>query len=301
MSNCNCPLCKNHTTQRLFNSTDRTGMTNAIFTVMRCCKCGLFFLIPRPEPYELLALYPQKYEPFRAPFDELNWFWHWTYKRHWAIRSQALQDACPEGGQVLDIGCATGLFLHRLCQNDLWQPIGLDISESALTVARHQGLSVLRGRASRLCVPDDAFDIVTIWEVIEHVLDPAYLLSEIHRVLKPNGILLLSTPNGQSLQACFWRDNWFGWEVPRHVQIFSPSTLRWALGKTGFELVRTLHFPTDKFYFEESFRRWLESRDHTTTARWVPALVALLIWPISKIVDYTPRSSSLVVEARSLP
>lgn len=298
-----CPLCRSSEAGWLFDTTDAMNVTRSAFSVVECGRCGLFSINPRPAHEELLALYPQDYEPFWAPLDEEpNGLRRWLRRRHWGIRCRAVHRARPEGGRLLDIGCATGHFLHELCRDKHWQGVGIDINEGALEVARRQGVNVLLGELTKLSLPPASFDVVTIWEVIEHVPDPAKTLIEIHRILQPGGTLLLSTPNGQSLQARFWREHWHGWELPRHIQVFSSRTLHQLLVEKGFAPVRSLHFPLERFYAVASANRWLRlnHREHALTRSFV-SVVGLTAWPIFRIIDHTRAASSIVLEARAEP
>ena len=129
---------------------------------------------------------------------------------------------------------------------------GVDINDHALAIAFRQGLRVLRGDAGHLGLSSSTFDSVTLWDVIEHVPDMRAMLAEIYRLLKPGATLLISTPNGGSWQARLWGRYWAGWDEPRHLQIFTPQTLRRLLEDKGFKVVRRLSFPMERFYFHAS-------------------------------------------------
>jgi len=83
--------------------------------------------------------------------------------------------------------------------------------------------------------PDDHFDAVTMWHVLEHVHDPRTVLSEVSRILKPNGILLVGVPNFGGFEARFFRDKWFHLDVPRHVTHLTKPSLKQALSANGFQ------------------------------------------------------------------
>jgi 2-polyprenyl-3-methyl-5-hydroxy-6-metoxy-1,4-benzoquinol methylase len=204
---------------------------------------------------------------------------------------------------VLDLGCATGLFLHELCQGGQWQGIGLDINEGALAAARRQAVDVLCGEASDLGLRSGFFDMVTMWDVIEHVPDPIGALAEVYRILRPGGVLLLSTVNGESWQARLWGRHWVGWDVPRHLQVFSSQTLCRLLENTGFEVVRRFSFPMERFYAVESARRYLQvyagGSFRGILQRLMP-LIGMAAWPLFRLVDQVPSASSIVLEAHSV-
>jgi 2-polyprenyl-3-methyl-5-hydroxy-6-metoxy-1,4-benzoquinol methylase len=225
----------------------------------------------------------------------------WARRRHFGYRCQSVRRARLGGGRALDVGCGTGLFLSEMVRRGNWYGVGMDINQRALAVARRQGVPGWCGEAGDLCLSTASIDIVTMWDVLEHVLDPRKTLSEIHRILKPDGVLLLSTPNGRSWQARLWGKSWCGWDVPRHLQVFAPQVLHRFLKEMGFEVVRHLSFPMERFYLVESGRRWLRTYHSAWTepiARWLMPLLGWTIWPVLRLIDRTPSASSIVLEAR---
>jgi len=304
MSQWECPLCGCGEARQLFDSTDLTSASAETWCVVECCGCSLHSLSPRPSRADLLALYPPDYDPFRGPVDdEPSWVRRWLRQRHYALRCQAVRHARPQGGRLLDIGCATGNFAHELCRDGQWKVIGVDVNWRALTVARHQEVPVWCGESDELCLSAASCDVITLWEVIEHVPDPRTTLIEARRILRPGGTLLLSTPNSACWQARLWHRCWAGWEVPRHLQVFSPQTLLRLLRETGFEVIRRVFFPMERFYAVESARRWLsihlDGRTGTIAQRLTQA-AGLAAWPLLRIADYMPTAASLALEARAL-
>jgi SAM-dependent methyltransferase len=300
MTNWRCPLCIDPAVEQSFDSVEAPECAPGRFSVVRCRRCGLISLQPRPQPHELVSFYPQDYEPFWRPLDEEpHLLRRWSRRRSYALRCRMVRRAQREGGRLLDVGCGTGGFLRELCRDGQWQGLGVDIHQGPLSVARRQGVNVYCGELCALRTPAPVFDVVTLWEVIEHVPDPRRMLSDIRRLLRPGGTLLLSTPNVESWQARVWRRCWAGWELPRHVQVFSLRTLRQILETTGFRVVRRIVFPTERFYAMESARRCVP----TTAGPVVRALawlarqsVGLGAWPLLRLVDRMPWATSLALE-----
>lgn len=157
-------------------------------------------------------------------------------------RIQALRSVLPQGQPaVLDVGCGDGCILRALSPR-VGRAVGVDISEAALEVARSSSgadIEFVQGDAEEgLPFDSDSFDVVFSGDVIEHLFDSASFLREMHRVLKPNGVLALTTPyHGliKSLVICsFYFDKHFD---PRsaHVRFFTVRSLRDLLSKCGFE------------------------------------------------------------------
>lgn len=150
--------------------------------------------------------------------------------------------------KVLDVGCGTG-FLSLLMKNQDNDVYGIDISEVALRKAELKGIKVKREDVENtLPFDDNIFDIVICSEVIEHLFNPMYLLEEIRRVLKPDGYIVLSTPNvayflrriallfGKFPEEVKWArtSNTNEWE---HIRFFTFTSLIRVIESTGFSLI----------------------------------------------------------------
>jgi 2-polyprenyl-3-methyl-5-hydroxy-6-metoxy-1,4-benzoquinol methylase len=152
-------------------------------------------------------------------------------------------------GSVLDIGCGQGLFLKQFADRG-WRAIGIEVSSSAAFYAREiLGLDVLVGKQATRNLENDSFDIVCLWHVLEHVVQPRTLLREAHRVLKNDGKLLLSVPNFGSLEARAGKKNWFHLDVPRHLTHFTEDSLQTTLDATGWEVIRKSYFTPEYDFF----------------------------------------------------
>jgi len=137
------------------------------------------------------------------------------------------------GGRLLDVGCGSGHKL-RFLQDLGWAAEGVDIDPGAVDSARSKGLQVRLGTLEDQGYPENYFDAVTMSHLIEHVYDPLKLLGECRRILKPGGRLVAVTPNSKSWLHGLFESNWLALDPPRHLHIFSPSSLRSLAVKAGF-------------------------------------------------------------------
>ena len=143
-----------------------------------------------------------------------------------------------ERGDLLDVGCGNGLFLARMKRLG-WRTVGVETDAAAAEIARENfGLDVKEGRLANVGLPEASFDVVTLSHVIEHVHSPGDLVLECRRLLKPNGKLIILTPNTAGLGHRIFRRSWRGLEPPRHIQCFSPQTLRACVDHTGMRIER---------------------------------------------------------------
>jgi SAM-dependent methyltransferase len=139
-------------------------------------------------------------------------------------------------GRLLDIGAATGFFL-KLAKNRGYEVSGVEMSDHAAKEARRAGIDVITGDLLSNHYPDQFFDIITMLDVLEHFTDPFVELSEVKRILKTKGLLVVNTPNGQSLLARILKTNWHLVIPPEHLFYFSPKNLEAFLVKNGFSIL----------------------------------------------------------------
>ena len=138
------------------------------------------------------------------------------------------------GKNLLDIGCAQGFFLFSASSAG-YTTKGIEISQDAAAYARREfGLDVEAKPFEELRFAENHFDVVTLWYVLEHVPYPLMILKEVHRILKPGGLVVVSTPNIEGLPAKILRKRW--WDIKRlHINQFTTKTLTDVLQNAGFK------------------------------------------------------------------
>lgn len=142
---------------------------------------------------------------------------------------------------MLDVGCGRGVILNELAEAG-FETHGFELSEDAAT-GLHPAVQLTVGNdLVQADYPDDRFDLVTAWHVLEHVSDPRETLLEISRILKPGGRVAIAVPNFGSLQARLFGPAWFHLDLPRHLFHFSTATLRALFADCGFEIEYERHF-----------------------------------------------------------
>lgn len=259
-----CPVCKSQKRSLLYDDlTDRVFFcAPGKWNMYVCEECGSAYLDPRPSQDSIGLAYESYFthspEPVRADFltklkrGLKNGYINYRYSAafqpslplgYWLVSLlpqrimvdeyvRHLPLATP-GAKLLDIGCGNGSFLHIARQLG-WQTWGCDKDESALKIASQSGAKVFKVALPNIDLPDNLFDIITLSHVIEHVHDPALTLREIHRLLKPGGSLWLATPNLDSEGAKLFRQNWLHLDSPRHLCLFTPSSISALLKAEGF-------------------------------------------------------------------
>ncbi len=139
-------------------------------------------------------------------------------------------------GRLLDVGCGNGDALHTLSTLG-WTVEGTDVDPSSVAIARARGLTVHHGDLSSLELEAGAYDVVTMSHVIEHVHRPDQLLSRCRRLLKPNGRLVVVTPNVDGVLSRKHGCNWLALDPPRHLILFTARSLRALAESAGLHNV----------------------------------------------------------------
>ena len=291
--------------------------------MVRCSDCGLVFTNPRPAINALGSVYPAEYSPHQRHHRKKitrRWRLHqWALRCHWnyppIVANPAARLAswpvlcwvkakarnydlfCYRGaGRLLDYGCANGKYLMRM-QARGWDVTGMDMSERAVETCKQMNINACVGAAPAEQFGPDSFDVVTLWDVLEHVPSPTETLRQIHSILSPDGRLVFGVPNGDSLPARWFGERWFAYDLPRHLTHFSKTTAAALLKKTGFAVEKIVAkrygqtvLPSLKYVAAES-----ESS--------MPGLLARskrLCYAIEHLATLFSEPSEMVVHARKL-
>ena len=252
--------------------------------LVRCRRCGLVYQNPRPTLGEMEQHYPPEYEPYtdhgsrRQPNPLLRRAYaHGVNKRCRFITKY------KKNGKLLDIGCAAGTFLLGMREQEGWQVEGVEPSPAVAAAARRHKLKVHTGTLEEARYPDGAFDAVTMWDVLEHVHDPAATVAEIRRILKPGGILVVRVPNLASWDARLFGKTWAGLDAPRHLYVFSPQTLGRLLSDQGLPVIEQSSGIGSYVTFVLSVRFWLTARN--TDAKVKQRISSVLYHPFARIAS----------------
>jgi SAM-dependent methyltransferase len=221
------------------------------FDILQCPTCTLLFRGEPPEPEDLSSIYDSSYflreTPSRADGyadylrDEIE---HRLTARRRAWRLNHLGSP----GRLLDVGAAAGFFMDET-RSAGWDVQGIDVSPEMSRYGRDQlGLEIITGLFQRAQYPPASFDAVTMWDYIEHSLDPASDLSKAAEVLRPGGILMLSTGDAGSTVARICGRRWHLLTPRYHNFYFSRETLKRYLETRGFDLIH-LGYPGAYYSF----------------------------------------------------
>ncbi len=263
-----CPVCGATARSVLYcDLRDRASSAPGAWTLYRCGDCGSGYLDPRPTRETIALAYSGYYTHAAAPADEAesrlatirrtlrNGYLNSRYGHSFAPASPLGPLAMaffPFHGEradrwvrqlprssdrprLLDLGCGNGAFLVQM-QDAGWEVQGIDPDATAVAVAREAGVPVEHGVLDEARFPESSFDAVTLSHVIEHLPDPIRSLRICHRLLRPGGVLSLTTPNLASVGHSLFGRDWIGLDAPRHFVLFTPDSLLHAGERLGFRI-----------------------------------------------------------------
>ena len=319
-----CPHCGDDRREALWSGREHEyeNTTDETFTFVRCPRCGLVRLDPRPDVSELGRIYPPDYYAYNllaADGDSAGepGFTDRMKMRMYQRRLEALADHGGKQGTIrlLDVGCADGRLLdwyRTSAVGGRLETHGIEMDERAAESARRRGHRVVTGRFE---IDDEleagSFDLILALHVIEHVDDPKAFARRAAELLAPGGVLFVATPNWDSPDARRLRGNWGGNHWPRHWTLYDADSLRALAGAVGLELERVEYQPNPIFWVW-SLHSWLRQR--FPGSRWPDRLFppvaifddsirSFLLLSAFSVVDavlrlLTGRTGSIAVEMR---
>jgi len=193
------------------------------FHLTKCINCKLVYSDRIPTTAELVAHY-QKYNR-NSSISPL------TIKKYHQLLGEFR--AYYSHGKILDVGCGSGFFLKEANQLG-WDATGTEFGENSVTHCRNLNLNVYEGSIESLAFETGHFDVVTSFEVIEHLSDPLTHMQELYRILRPGGLLYMTTPNFNSISRYLIKDKWSVLSYPEHLSYFNAHSLDFALRNSGF-------------------------------------------------------------------
>jgi 2-polyprenyl-3-methyl-5-hydroxy-6-metoxy-1,4-benzoquinol methylase len=272
-----CPLSKRHPDTFLFSSRDTRFGDDLINHVYHCSETDVAVVHPPLSREELNGLYekyysnphtqiiptPQgRYSPYQK-YRGGSWLMKLLYRIslpiyitrtiHWTDRTyeqllEAVSDTFAAKGQklrFLDVGCFEGSLLDRVAKETDWQTFGLEPNAHAVAKCLAKGHKVWEGYAddaSYVVPAGETFDLIYLGQTIEHLADPLTVTRRLRDLLRPGGLLVMSTPNLRAMQIELFGPTWAHWHVPYHRNLFSESALRKMAEMSGLEVMASRHY-----------------------------------------------------------
>lgn len=171
-------------------------------------------------------------------------------------------------GNLLDIGAGTGDFL-AYAKSKKWEVIGIEPSQKAKDLALKKGVLFVKSTEE---LSDNSFDVITMFHVLEHVEDLDKQLSELKRISKPNGIIIIAVPNFKSYDANYYKEFWAAYDVPRHIWHFSKIAIQKLFSEKEIELIKTKPMYFDSFYVSLLSEKYKNGKMNFVRAFWIGLL-----------------------------
>ena len=215
-----CRICKEKKLSSLYQSGG--------YKILKCLNCGFGVLDPEPKINQLHNIYQEGYHDYLTDED---------FKADAQKKLRFVKQFMTQDTSLLDFGCGLGHFL-ALAEPFCKTVIGFDISRLAAKKAKEKyNLFVKTGTASKKSFPKNSFEIITSFDVIEHIPDFKKTLNNFYHWLKPGGYLFMTTPSLNSWDARLLGKKWYGFtRIPDHVIYFTPGSIKRTLKDTGYKV-----------------------------------------------------------------
>ncbi len=226
-----CPLCKSQQNYTKINFKD--------YRIVYCINCTVGFLTPFPTLAELKKYYGEEY--FNGKHGENSGYKNYLLLKenlqYEAIKKLNLINKYIPTGNLLDLGAGTGIFLAN-AKNYNYEVYGNDISSFAVKFLKKQNIKTFEGPINQKNLPKNKFNIITAWDVFEHLPNIHEACTAIFDALLPDGYLFITTPYTNSLDSIIFQEKWYGYKkIPEHLFYFNKKSIKFLLEKSGFKIV----------------------------------------------------------------
>ncbi len=225
-------MIKNHSNCLICNSIKLIGLKwYKKNKLVRCGSCGFVFMQQIPSPEELAAhynTYSYDREQYLSPI---------TIKNYNILLDEF--EKYRRYNRLLDVGCGMGFFLEQAKKRG-WEVYGTEYSPKAIEINRAKGINMIAGQLNSAAFPVKDFDVVTSFEVIEHINNPQDEIKHIHTLLRKNGLFYCTTPNFNSLLRYYLKEDYNVINYPEHLSYYTKKTLNHLLATNSFRKLKTL-------------------------------------------------------------
>jgi 2-polyprenyl-3-methyl-5-hydroxy-6-metoxy-1,4-benzoquinol methylase len=227
-----CFICGNKRFRKMFRVDH--GYLN------QCSKCGLVLLDSENKDKGILNIYKDENYYGQSDDNSLTYKSYLeekeVYLKYFNNKLKNIENNILKG-KILDIGCGLGFFLE-VAEKRGWRAEGVEVSNYAASYLSKNKYKAYCGELESLKLAEKSYDVITLFSVIEHLSNPLETLKEIRRLLKPDGLLIITAANQKGLLATFLGKRWFQYKYHGHLYFFSSVTLTKLLNKVGFTNIK---------------------------------------------------------------
>jgi ubiquinone/menaquinone biosynthesis C-methylase UbiE len=236
-----CLVCGSNNFSTLFECKDFVA-TGESFQLQRCSSCSFLFTNPRPSTEEIGKYYQSdRYVSHAGSKKDFSFM----YKVYDVVRDFSIEKKLQlikkyhKGGNLMDLGCGLGYFLHGAKKDATFNAVGVDISQDAIDYVKNKFGYDVHNEVALNSLKEGDYDAITQWHVLEHVHQLNERMTQLGRLLKPDGTLFIAVPNSNSWDAKHYQSFWDGYDVPRHLYHFNQKSFGLLMQKHGFEVIET--------------------------------------------------------------
>jgi len=264
-----CPACNSGAISNVLQVKDHT-VSGETFDIAECSSCSFRFTQDVPDAGSIAPYY--KSEDYISHTNTvtglINRLYHFVRTRTIVQKRKLIERSTGiKAGRLLDVGSGTGAFLNEMKQHG-WEATGLEPDADARSVAKRVYDVVLADTDQLYQLPEDHFDSITMWHVLEHVHDLAKYVQQIKNVLHTNGKLFIAVPNYTALDAAIYKEYWAAYDVPRHLYHFSPRSMELLMKKHGLKVLQYKPMWYDSFYVSLLSSKYKKGKTNWLAACW---------------------------------
>ena len=242
-----CPYCQSES-KDLYLKLKDYFLTQEDFEIYRCPHCGLLFTWTRPDDNVIGNYY--KSDDYLSHNESKKGLIPFIYNRVKRVNIKnkfTIATTATKGTRMLDFGCGVGDFIFYAKQHG-YNVAATDVSKNAREAAAKKLGAPLPSPDQVFELPNQSFDIITMWHVLEHINDLRTQVFHLDRLLAPEGRLVIALPEYLSYDAQYYQDKWAAYDVPRHLNHFDRNSLQNLFGGTQLKLVDTKPLKWDSYY-----------------------------------------------------
>jgi 2-polyprenyl-3-methyl-5-hydroxy-6-metoxy-1,4-benzoquinol methylase len=234
------------TNNKLYLKVKDHSVSGETFELQYDENLDMLFTFPKPDAQQLPKYYES--EDYISHTDGKRTLFEKTYQfiKNIALANKLklINNCAPKKGSLLDIGAGTGDFLLT-AKNNGWNTIGFEPNSKAKEMAQKKGINFTENTTD---LQDHSFDIITMWHVLEHVLDLENQIKELKRLVKKDGTIIIAVPNFNSFDAKYYNEFWAAFDTPRHLWHFSKTAIEKLFEKENVKLVSIKPMKFDSYY-----------------------------------------------------
>ncbi|MFI5188489.1 MAG: class I SAM-dependent methyltransferase [Chitinophagales bacterium] len=265
-----CPVCGSTLIHPVLSAKDYT-VSEKNFSIWQCDACSLRFTQDVPDIDTIGEYY--KSENYISHTNTSKGLINRLYQ---LIRKRTLKQKRKlvikitgiKQGALLDLGSGTGAFVNEMKING-WNVTGLEPDPGAREVARETFNCELKNTNELFHLPQNSFNAITLWHVLEHVHDLQNYVRQLKNLLQQNGKIVIAVPNYTSFDASAYKEYWAAYDVPRHLYHFSPSAIKFLIETNGMKIINCRPMWFDSFYVSLLSSKYKNGATNWPGAVWV--------------------------------